>query len=422
MSPSHAPATCFVLPDGHGLGGVTTWSIKMAGVLARDGHAATVLEHVNPSVPWREEAESAVPWRQCHAPHPGSARLADVDRYLPHYLDVLPSVLIPNYTHGAYAACAAASLRRPDAMRVLAFAHADQDYYYELLARYEPIATLLVAVSEEIGERLRVQFPHRRDDVRVRPYGIECAPTLQRAWSAAGRPLRLAYAGRLVTLQKRIADLARLAAELHGRGVDFALDVYGVGGERRTQRRLVAAAPAGAQARVRLRGRVPAAGMASIWRETDVVVLVSEYEGTSIAMLEAMAAGCVPVVTQVSGTRQAITDGGNGHIVPIGDMAAMAEAIAGLAADRGRLARMGRQAHARVREQYAIADYAAWFAALVAEAWRQPPRSWPRSVPLLDEPAVAANAAPAAAYRRYSLTRFVGKLARRLRALLTPGR
>jgi glycosyltransferase involved in cell wall biosynthesis len=418
MSQPIEPRACFVLPDGHGLGGVTTWSIKMAGLLARSGHAATVLEHVNPAVPWREEPEASVPWQLCHARHPGAARLDDVDDYLPHYLASLPAVLVPNYTHGAYAACAAASIRQTDALRVLAFAHADQDYYYELLARYEPIATLLVAVSEEIGERLRALFPHRRADVRVRPYGIDCASALQRAWSPPAATLRIAYAGRLVTAQKRVADLARLAAELESRSVDFVLDVYGVGVDEGALRAAIAALSATAQPRIRLRGRVPAAGMADVWRATDVAVLVSEYEGTSIAMLEAMAAGCVPVVTRVSGTRRAIDDGANGHVVPVGDMPAMADAIARLARDRERLAQMGRQAHARVRDQYAIADYEAWFAGIVAEAWRMPPRRWPADMPLLDEPAVPAAGPAPQPYVRYSLSRFLGKVARRLRTLL----
>jgi len=54
-----------------------------------------------------------------------------------------------------------------------------------------------------------------------------------------------------------------------------------------------------------------------LWQTADVCVLVSEYEGTSVSMLEAMAAGCVPVVTKVSGTADVIQPGINGFTGPV---------------------------------------------------------------------------------------------------------
>lgn len=414
MTPARPPKTCFVLPDGSGLGGVTNWSVRMAALLGRSGHPCTVLEHVNPAVPWREEPPPQVEWPRLEGHHPGSARLQDVPVYLPHYLRALPATVVPNYTDGTYAACAEASRRRSADLRVLAFAHADQPYYYELLQRYEPIATLLVAVSEEIGARLRELLPHRAADVRVRPYGVEAPPALARDWSAPAQPLRLAYAGRLVEMQKRVTDLVALAVALADRGVDFTLDVVGAGVDEGRLREAVGRAPAAVQQRVRFRGRVAAADMPAMWREVDVAVLVSEFEGISIAMLEAMAAGCVPVVTRVSGTRDAIVEGRNGCTVPVGDMATMADAIAALAGDRGRLATMGRQAHARVLDRFAVDDYAQWFVALVDEAWSLPPRAWPADRPTLVEPPPAPATAAPAPYPRYSLRRFLGKVRRRV--------
>lgn len=46
--------------------------------------------------------------------------------------------------------------------------------------------------------------------------------------------------------------------------------------------------------------------MDAFWKGQDVFVNVSEYEGTSLSMLEAMGYGCVPVVTDVSGAREFI--------------------------------------------------------------------------------------------------------------------
>ena len=60
----------------------------------------------------------------------------------------------------------------------------------------------------------------------------------------------------------------------------------------------------------------------------DASVLVSDYEGTSITMLESMGAGVVPVVTRVSsGVDEWIRDGENGWLCRDRDPADLATAI-----------------------------------------------------------------------------------------------
>ncbi len=61
-----------------------------------------------------------------------------------------------------------------------------------------------------------------------------------------------------------------------------------------------------------------------------VFCLPSEWEGVPFAMMEAMASGLVPVVTDVGTIADWIRPGINGHIVPVGDPAALAKALARL--------------------------------------------------------------------------------------------
>lgn len=65
----------------------------------------------------------------------------------------------------------------------------------------------------------------------------------------------------------------------------------------------------------------------------DVFVLPSLYEGTSLAVLEAMAAGCPVVSSAIGGTDELIEDGVSGLLVAPGDAAALAAAIARLLGD-----------------------------------------------------------------------------------------
>jgi glycosyltransferase involved in cell wall biosynthesis len=80
----------------------------------------------------------------------------------------------------------------------------------------------------------------------------------------------------------------------------------------------------------------------------DVFCLSSRFEGLPIAMLEAMAAGLPVVATRVGGVPGVVTDGTEGRLVPAGDPAALAAALAQLE-DAGLRSRMATAATERVR-------------------------------------------------------------------------
>ncbi len=63
----------------------------------------------------------------------------------------------------------------------------------------------------------------------------------------------------------------------------------------------------------------------------DLFCLSSQYEGLPIALLEALAMGLPVVSTAVGGVPAVLTDGVEGRLVPSGDPAALADAIAELA-------------------------------------------------------------------------------------------
>ena len=113
----------------------------------------------------------------------------------------------------------------------------------------------------------------------------------------------------------------------------------------------------------------------------DISLLVSDYEGTSIRMLESMACGCVPLVTRVSGTAAVIRTGSNGFTVPLSDLAGMVAVLKELAADRERLAAVGTEARKTV-EPWSHGRYVDWFLSLLDEVWADAPRAWSPARPL----------------------------------------
>jgi glycosyltransferase involved in cell wall biosynthesis len=86
----------------------------------------------------------------------------------------------------------------------------------------------------------------------------------------------------------------------------------------------------------------------------DLVVLPSRWEGMSLGMLEAMAAGRSLVVTDVHGAREAVDE--TGAIVPPEDTAALAGAITERLLDPAKRQAEGAAAAARARERFDLRD------------------------------------------------------------------
>ena len=86
----------------------------------------------------------------------------------------------------------------------------------------------------------------------------------------------------------------------------------------------------------------------------DVFALSSISEGISIALLEAMAQGVVPVVTGVGGNSVVVRNGQNGFIVPVGNKEVLADRIIHVLENTFDLERVRRNAIDTVRSRFSI--------------------------------------------------------------------
>ncbi len=204
-------------------------------------------------------------------------------------------------------------------------------------------------VSESIGidrRRLEVIYNGISPRVRVR----------------AERPgTRFVTCGRLAEV-KNHAMMLRAFARIAGSRPDISLRIIGDGPTRADLERL--AGTLGISPQVQFLGFRDDA--ADLLEDCDCFLMSSDYEGISIAMLEAMRAGLPVVATAVGGLREIVIEGETGFLTPQGDEARFADAMARLLGSARLRSTLGEAGAARQREIFSLETVVARYSDLYA--------------------------------------------------------
>ncbi len=137
-------------------------------------------------------------------------------------------------------------------------------------------------------------------------------------------PLRIVSTRRLEPVYD-IETLLRAAVVLKGRGLDFRIEIADQGSDRARLENF--RDESDLKDRVRFTGELSQAELAGVLREADIYVSASLSDSTSVSLLEAMACGIFPVVTDIAGNRQWVVQGRNGLTFPPGDFCRLAECL-----------------------------------------------------------------------------------------------
>ena len=220
-------------------------------------------------------------------------------------------------------------------------------------------STELVAVSRFIQRLLQPAYPSRLVYEHVTPDPVAEGP-------AASRPPVLLFVGNYIEGKgqedaieafHRIADLY-LGARLRFVGGDMGLDK-----NRQFRAALeLAAANGPAPGRIEFHGHKDDLG--PDYAEAFAALNFSASESFSNTCLDASAAGLAVVATRCGGPEEIIEDGTTGFLVPVGDVAAMAERMMWLLEHPDQAAAMGEAGQKLVSERFSPERSAAAFRAL----------------------------------------------------------
>lgn len=276
----------------------------------------------------------------------GDRLQTNIARYLPAH--ILRIMIVHNITPGTYAA--ARSIRD--------YAHAtigvSQRCRFDLIENYAFPAERTHAIE---------------NSVNVGDF-VDAAACRKPAEAA----LRCLFVGRIEDASKGVLWLREI---LDGLPETVTLTVAGNGPDLpRLKRRLSSHA-----GRVDYLGSVRRELIPSLMARHDVLIMPSRYEGFGMTLIEAMAGGCVPVVSHIRGVTDTIVDDDmTGFLFPVGNYRMAAQAVLRLNGDRSRLARMSAAARDAALERYDIHRMAERY----HEVIRPLAIDTPRLSPLLD--------------------------------------
>jgi glycosyltransferase involved in cell wall biosynthesis len=194
------------------------------------------------------------------------------------------------------------------------------------------LADLVLAPNRFVEKTIRDFHPAER--IELAPYGVDCEFWTPATTKEESDTLRFLYAGQL-SLRKGIPHLLKAWDKAAVPGTTLNLvGRWQLADEKRKS------LPAG----VSWAAAVDRATLRALYRQADVFVFPSFFEGLPLVMLEAMACG-LPVVASTAAGEDLVTEG-CGRLVPAGNIEALVESLRWFSRSRDSLRAMGFAARA----------------------------------------------------------------------------
>ena len=209
----------------------------------------------------------------------------------------------------------------------------------------------VIAVNQDVREHLVNQLRIAKGLIRVIPYGVD-APRLEPE-AADGDSTRIPVVGTVGRLERgrRFEEFLKIAHLVRQRLDEILFMIAGEGPDEARLRREAEAL--GLEDAVTF--ATPQAGIEHVYRASDVMVLVSDWGGMGIHLLEGMAQERPVVATGSGEVLSLLGESGICELARAEDHEELAESVAALIRDPERRAALGRRAREYVLEHFPLA-------------------------------------------------------------------
>jgi glycosyltransferase involved in cell wall biosynthesis len=219
--------------------------------------------------------------------------------------------------------------------------------YAFLLKRLSPRVDEVWADCSATLEGAQAYYIPRARASRIVPLFVASPEAPRKSCFDAARPIRLTTAGRLVP-RKRTEVIIGAVKQLHDRGRETTLTIFGDGPKRRELE--ILAESLGIGGHVEFRGFVPGWHVQAL--EHDMFIHLSDEEGFCIVVAEAMMAGLPVIASPVGGVVEYLKDGKDGLYAPHAQPKALADLIARLIDSQPLRSELGRNAARSIEETF----------------------------------------------------------------------
>ena len=253
-----------------------------------------------------------------------------------------------------------------------------------------------VAICPRIEQDLISTYTFQPDKLHLIPHGIDIAAYSSRALSdSMNGHVRILFHGRVVDEQKGIFWLPEILSDLARHTDKWDCTISGDGPDLAELKRRFA--------RTRFSDRINFTGWTApedvpkLMSQHDVFLFPTKYEGNPIALIEAMASGCVPVASRLPGvTDWIIEDGVSGFQFPVGGIQSAVRHLLWLLSNRPQLGTLRLQTRESV-SKYSLDRMAEQYFRLLCEVQSRPGQIRPAEH--LDKCELAKGLRPAWWYR-----------------------
>jgi glycosyltransferase involved in cell wall biosynthesis len=200
-----------------------------------------------------------------------------------------------------------------------------RSFVYKWLLKFTLKKADLIFADAGFMKEEVLQYEASPEKVLIRPFGVnmEIFNSKTRVYEDRARYVILSM--RTLIKNSNVDMIIKAMKILKEKGIDFVLNITNQGTEEQYLRCM--ACDLGLDSQVNFLGFLKRGDVYRFFDSSDIYLSIPTSDGASVTLLEAMASGLFPIVSDIAANREWIKDGLNGFLVPLNDPITLANRI-----------------------------------------------------------------------------------------------